>query len=478
MKLLKFLLLLIFVSSPWSVSAQVSNQMEDMFRNLGSVSNYTAPGELNGTLEGGISGGSLVIRNRNMSPSLFNFSPPHFGAGCGGLDLFGGAFSMISKEQMTAYLRQIAAGAATYAFDLGLKALCPMCASDMQKLQEWTQAHNLSNMSSCQIAEAAIDRTGLKGYADQRYSEWLAAQNGGKSDDSANSNQGPGKNSTTMDLATSNPALAQQIIPGNTVFRAMKAGTVDAQFAGGNDQLIQDIMSLTGTIIVCQPNTGACKPATLDTSNRPGQLNTTTVEHTAELSDLVFGTTGGSTVTLLVCDDTSDCFNPQPKVQSDFKGFAQRLRNEFLGDADGDPSAVVGGLIGKIHDQTAALSTTDISYLNAFGQFGGMVRNLAVYSPSAARLFVQQFSDTVASQYVYNLARDMLEAAATAAAKSPTDYNGNGLKLVKEARTRLDADYAKLAGSPVIAAGMLAYYTQTMNSMAPVAFSPTMSRVH
>jgi conjugative transfer pilus assembly protein TraH len=458
-------------------TAQVANQMQSMFNSLGSQSNFTAPGEMNGTLEGGLSGGSIVIRNRNMTPSLFSFNPPVFGAGCGGLDLFGGSFSMISKQQMTAYMRQIASNAATYAFDLGLKALCPLCASDMQKLQEWTQAHNLSNMSSCQVAEAAVDKTGLTGWSAQRQSDALARQNSSKSDDAAKANQGPGNSSPSQDLAQANPDLAKKIFSGNIVWRAIKEANLDGQFAGGNTELMQDLMSITGTVIVCQPGLGNCNAPSLDTSNRPGQLQTTSVEHTLDMSDLVMGTSNGSSVILLKCDDTADCFNPQPTTTTDFKGFAQRLREEFLGGADGDPSVAIGGLIEKIHDQTGALTASDISYLNAFGEFGSRVRNLAIQSPSAARLFVERFADTVAAEYVYNLERDLIQAATSAVAKSHTDYGGTGVQLLRTAWVRLDADYAKVAKPPAIAEAELSYYTQVMNTMGSNTLAASISRV-
>jgi hypothetical protein len=103
-----------------------------MFGSLVNVTNPTAhPGQRRGVL----SGGSVFARNGILHANLVNTLPPSFEAGCGGIDLFAGRFSIVSGEQLTRLVRAIASNAASDAFKLALDSMCQNCGQVMDSLQ-------------------------------------------------------------------------------------------------------------------------------------------------------------------------------------------------------------------------------------------------------------------------------------------------------------------------------------------------------
>jgi len=108
-------LLLIELSIP--AYADLQQEMDGMF---GTMTNVTAPTAHLGQRRGVITGGSLVARNGISNTNLVSFVPPSFSAGCGGIDLFAGSFSFINFNQFVQLLRNVAANASGYAFQLAV----------------------------------------------------------------------------------------------------------------------------------------------------------------------------------------------------------------------------------------------------------------------------------------------------------------------------------------------------------------------
>ncbi|MFX4226463.1 MAG: conjugal transfer protein TraH [Porticoccaceae bacterium] len=116
-----------------SAKADMGEVMQDAFDSM----TYTSTPQMADTQRRGvISGGRLTVKSKIMNESLINVRPPSFGAGCGGLDMYGGSFSFINGEQFVQLLRSVAANAKGYAFKLAISAMCETCDNIMETIQK------------------------------------------------------------------------------------------------------------------------------------------------------------------------------------------------------------------------------------------------------------------------------------------------------------------------------------------------------
>ena len=105
--------------------ADLNAEMQAMFNDLGALGNVTAPGAFRGQAMNLYTGGSFMMRSPGRNYSLADVQLPSLRAGCGGIDLFGGSFSFINKQQFVALLRNIGSNAVGYAFKLALQSISP-----------------------------------------------------------------------------------------------------------------------------------------------------------------------------------------------------------------------------------------------------------------------------------------------------------------------------------------------------------------
>ena len=152
-RLITALLLAVSVGPTWaSVDAELNNMFVDM-------SNFTAPGVWNSQRRGVISGGGFVARNRIANINLMSIVPPSFEAGCGGINVYGGSFSFINKEQFVGLMRNIASNAMGYAFQLALNSMCESCMQTIETLARKVQQMNQNMGNSCQMAQGIVNDT-------------------------------------------------------------------------------------------------------------------------------------------------------------------------------------------------------------------------------------------------------------------------------------------------------------------------------
>ena len=237
-----------WIMTGYPAEAGIEDALENM---LGSNVQVNSPGNLATARRGGFYGGSIYIRGRVMSVNVLNFTPPSFASGCGGIDIFGGSFSMINAEQFVALLRSIAQNAAGYAFQLALKNICEQCATIVAGLQQAVQQMNEFTGNSCQLAQGIVNG-GAKalGLLDTKDMQGTTIQQGfsdafegfwGSLGDVMTqlTAAGPGGSNTYED---------KYVV--NVVWNAMTHGGVGGWFpVGGDNDLLEAVMSLTGTVI-------------------------------------------------------------------------------------------------------------------------------------------------------------------------------------------------------------------------------------
>ncbi len=123
------------------------------------------PSGYSGNGRGYLSGGRLSMRFNQageIPPPLVSFSPPAADAGCGGIDIFGGALGFVSDGQylVERYVNIAQGAVAAYAFSLAFDTLCSKCESVTRALSSAATELNKLQFSDCQAAE------GIKTVAD------------------------------------------------------------------------------------------------------------------------------------------------------------------------------------------------------------------------------------------------------------------------------------------------------------------------
>ncbi len=114
----------------------------------------TTPGYFSGQQRGYYSGGGFSARWHSTNDFPVTLMTPHIKSGCGGIDVFMGGASFMNTDYLVDKLQGILAGAASVAFDLGLKTLCEQCSNTIKNFEAIAD-----KLNSMQIQECAAGKT-------------------------------------------------------------------------------------------------------------------------------------------------------------------------------------------------------------------------------------------------------------------------------------------------------------------------------
>ncbi len=349
-----------------SVAAGIDTQSRALFE---AMVNVTNPSAHMGQRRGAFAAGSVVTRNRLMNESLWHFVPPSFEAGCGGIDMFAGSFSFISAEQFQQLLRSIAANATGYAFEVALTAMCPTCVEVMESLQRKLQALNQGYANSCQLAKGLVNDVASAFDIQHKDNTSLVAMAKGLGDVFETRSTATGE--SPIDLVRDNLSeeeRAEANLQGNLVWQALKRQGAAGWFVGGDDALLEAIMSVTGSVILGPPEAapdGAGE--NFGVTLLPGNVMT--------VRDLLWGSSahednssGQSTTAHVIkryrCDTTiaNGCTAPTVLTDTETVGLVQHTKNLLLGDPTVSGSV---GLVQKFRLGAEAASAPEQAFMEA-----------------------------------------------------------------------------------------------------------------
>ena len=108
---------------------------------------------------GYVTGGKLSLRYQQNREHLVSVSPPSYKAGCGGIDLFGGAVNFLNADMLKQHFVDIISNAETYLFDLGLNVECEACAKSIKSLKAIIDRLNQLQIDDCAASKAVVAYT-------------------------------------------------------------------------------------------------------------------------------------------------------------------------------------------------------------------------------------------------------------------------------------------------------------------------------
>lgn len=268
--------------------ASLNDDMNHFFNHLGYAQNTTTPKVWQGQAAGYATGGGLYARTSTKDIQLVSLQLPSLNAGCGGIDMFLGSFSFISKDEFIQFAKSILSNAPGLFFDLALKTVTPQLAAAKDFLQKLASDVNGANMSSCQAARAIVGGLWPQtqenasaicetiGTDSSFFSDWAAAR------------QGCGTGNQYKNMAgKAGPAMADQVLRDkNLMWDALDR---HAMFMG-NKELREFAMSMTGTLIY-------------DDGGKPRWL-----PPMGARDDIIHALLHGGSASIYVCNDSS-CLN-------------------------------------------------------------------------------------------------------------------------------------------------------------------------
>lgn len=454
---------------PGAALAQIDQQMDNIF---GGMSNVGSPEVVQGQTRGVITGGSVTVRTGVMNIQPIGLKMPSIGAGCGGIDAYGGSFSYINKAEFTAFARKIAANAAGYAFKTALSSMCNTCAVTMTKLQDTVKDLNDHFRNSCEVAQHLVEGDAYSSWLNQKSTS--AQTTSGASDDYNNAAaQGAGTDSPASTMAQQNPVLAAKLIPGNLVLRALKNVQAASWFEGTNDQILIDIMSLTGTVIVCVPGHGACVSDDGGVSAQSNQPTAFSMKGPLTFSELIYGAgnrgdtqSGGASsasgVQVFDCND-AECLAPTQKTLTNFRGMGDRVLDLMIG-APGDTA---GGLVGKIAHNVGPLTSQEQGFMTGSGLYSGMAIAMARRDERAAREFATTYAPEIAAQILSNYVDQVILHTHIAVSVDGQDATGKMQVLLEQARDSARKERQAITQSLAGQGQIIAAFQSIMALMPP-----------
>lgn len=152
--LLLALILLVFAPGP--AGAGVGTKLDDWFGNQNYV-NATRPGVYETQSARYATFGGLSYRAPITQPfRLLSLQTPRFSAGCGGIDLYAGGFSVMNADQFVDALRAIGQNAASLAFMLAIQIVSPQLSGVMEDIQSWANEYLTLGNNSCEAATKLV----------------------------------------------------------------------------------------------------------------------------------------------------------------------------------------------------------------------------------------------------------------------------------------------------------------------------------
>lgn len=356
LKAITIVLSTLAVATP--TQADVAGDLRDFWEKSGGGVNVTGPSSYNGQRAGFATMGSVTVRTRTRDTNLAHIQLPSARAGCGGIDIFGGSFSYISKEELIKLMEAIMQNAAGFAFELALESLSPAVQETVSKLRDLVQQVNSMNINSCESAQAltAALWPQMDG-ASQHICATIGSYQGMFADRIA-SKHDCGHGGTNSTLNNANAELKDQVpININYAWEAIKKNA----FLRSDRALAEFFMTLTGTIITRGPANDSEGP--IQDPIPPRAIG----------KDMVKALVEGGPIKVYRCNETDKCLKPTlqtitipqtaallTKTASTIRAIKDAIQN------DGRMPDEAAALLGMTSVPVLEMIVTGLSYQHVF----------------------------------------------------------------------------------------------------------------
>jgi conjugative transfer pilus assembly protein TraH len=407
----------------------LQSQLDGVF---GQMTNVTPPGVYESQRRGVLSGGRFTTKSKIYDTNLVAFTPPSWKAGCGGVDLFGGSFSFINAEQLVQLLRAVAANAKGYAFQLALDNVFPDGAKWIESFQKKIQELNQHLGNSCQLAQGFVnDLTSGMDLKNKTDASLMGSANG-LFEDFFSTKQETGGKTPIKEIRDQSPEVYKRMT-GNILWKTMKQNYASSWFTYGDTELLETIMSMTGSIVVGdmvndKTGTSSGEENTNPIITLPGGLIT--------LKDLI----QGGNLEIYTCNGDDQCYSPTTKRVT-IKGMRTKIVDLLHG------GGTTPGVIYKYATNSGVLSETEKAFTTSMPSgMGAIIRNLSIVSYDSAVLFANDSADAISLVMMKKVVDDFFRVALAVISSSDSANKKQLLDEINISKSKFDSDYSALRG--------------------------------
>lgn len=243
--------------------AATGGGLEDFYNSVSAYNNVSGPAAYEGQAMNLYTGGSLFLRTPSRNYQLLSAAAPSLRGGCGGIDAFAGAFSFINVDQFVAMLRNIGQNALGLFFMTALQSMAPDIMEAIKYLNKITQDVNAMGINSCEAAKGLMAASGVEKWMEaNKVNTGLGAAAAGLYDDWSQVRTklfgDSGQVAAKADaLKASQPELANILVEGNLVWRALSKGSLPGYL---NEKERRMVMSALGAVVVRKHDDGTPDP--------------------------------------------------------------------------------------------------------------------------------------------------------------------------------------------------------------------------
>lgn len=233
--------------------------IEDFYHAAASQGNVTAAGIHETAGLKVVTGGGYVFKAPRNDFTPFHYSPPKLSAGCGGIDLFMGAFSIPSKDEFVNYLKAIGSSLPGLAFQLALQTLSPDLSEQVTSFRDLIREYSAHFQDSCSAAQKILDMSGAQGYMEKlKYSTANSLRERGIVSDAYEATEKTRANGSVLfDYAPTRKDTGGNVIDApqlNLTWSLLNGGQLTSSYP---KELKEVMMTLVGTTIYVKTGEGA-----------------------------------------------------------------------------------------------------------------------------------------------------------------------------------------------------------------------------
>ncbi|KAA1186437.1 conjugal transfer protein TraH [Photorhabdus heterorhabditis] len=445
---LKLLFQAIILTFGISLNANADNAMRNIFNGMLAK---TDPQSFTTATRVGAVGGSFSYRQVNVNTNLVSMSFPKASVGCNGIDVFLGSFSMINGDQLVQVARGIAQGAAIYAFNVAISAICADCAATINDIQNKLQALNKFAKDSCNATYSFLTENvgtpeSFSNSVGSGPASVLNSINGLIPDFGASQTSNPSK--MTSQAKAKNPEEFIEKFSGNILymgFMSIDNGTLDI---GGVTELsgyrlAEQLMSLVGTVIVNWDMKGEKS----GTEVRPPTMNVT---------DYIYGPTNGTAIKMLKCAPAPDpkterkaqCLTMTETTDGSFKGLQQTMEELLL------------NVQSKVLNNQP-ISDDEARMINLIG-LSNIIPTLNTLSATEGYRYIQDISTYAATSLVINMFRQVTSKLTNMSVSNEalSARNEDIKRLVDKLNEQTKAAYELTQGQTSTSKSLIGYWDE------------------
>lgn len=407
---------------------------DDFFANMEARSSVQDGGTIQGHGNMSFNGGGWTWQGGNATLQPFRVKAPSVNAGCSGISLDFGSFSMMDEESLIAFLEQLLAAAPGYAFELAMQTFCPSCLDIMNTLQGTANALNSLQLDACgtlKMAGGLFDKAissatdGKLGSGQSNsFTQWTKTY---ITDPVNELNQ---VLTTLFSCTRGSPDCPITFFEGKNSFQEQIIAEVNKSnpgvfdylkqtFGTGSDQELAAVLaSMTGDIIIAQ-SAGYTQSDKTDSgetnhneSSGKGNMMASKIDKLqsnaiGSKSMVNFLTYGQSKMPTNAMEASQTVKFVIYQYNTDNDGFTDKptetVLKTGLPTVQSYTSKQLEGIKDAFKSRNTSLSPANLNFLSTFEAPVYKVLNLYSVDPNSLDNFIKNFEQVAAAQYIYEI---------------------------------------------------------------------------